>query len=144
MDAPLKEQFIIITMRFKRLDICPPTAAGLQPSELAVLKRASAGCTCGEKGLSVSAIQQNLPLSKPAVSQTLNNLEKKDYITRTIDPQDRRKITVSLTPTGEQVLENAQRCYEESLENLLERLGTENTQTLIKLLDHLMAILDEI
>lgn len=140
MDHLLREQFILVTMRFKRIDICPPGTNCLQQSELAVMARASAGCMANEKGVCVSDIQQNLHISKPAVSQTLNGLEQRGYIVRTIDPDDRRKITVTLTPEGERVFAEARRSYEKSLDLVLEQFGEENAAALIELLNRLMDI----
>jgi MarR family transcriptional regulator for hemolysin len=53
---------------------------------------------------------EQLDVSKPAVSRTLSSLEKKEYITRQRDPDDRRAHRIRLTdkaleigPTVEQV-----------------------------------------
>lgn len=142
MESPLREQFIYVTMRFKRMDFCPAEATCLQQSELAVMAKASAGCMGSGEGVSVSDIQQNLHISKPAVSQTLNSLESKHYIVRRIDPHDRRKITVTLTPEGECALAEAQCSYEKFLNSVLEHFGTENVSSLIELLNRLIDILD--
>lgn len=142
MESPLREQFIFVTMNFKRIDICPMSADSLQQSELAVMARAAEGCMGSCRGISVSDIQQNLHISKPAVSQTLNNLEKKRYIVRTIDPDDRRKIMVTLTPMGEEALARAKCFYEDNLDCLLEQFGTDNVKTLVSLINRLMDILD--
>lgn len=130
-------------MRFKRIDICPLESECLQPSELAVMAKASSCCGCGERGVCVSEIQRNLHISKPAVSQTLNSLEKKGYVTRAIDPVDRRKITVLLTQEGEKALSLAKRRYMESLDGVLDRFGSENVKNLLYLVNGLMDILEE-
>lgn len=144
MEPGLKTAFISVIMRFKRIDACYAFKTNdVQFSELAILGKASAGCACTEKGVSVSEIGQALYLSKPAISQTLNNLEKKGYIIREIDRQDRRKILVTLTAEGNEKLKEDRHCFDLELNKALERFGTANTKKLIQLLDCLMDILDE-
>ncbi|MGI6153725.1 MAG: MarR family winged helix-turn-helix transcriptional regulator [Christensenellaceae bacterium] len=144
MEPELKEAFVGAIMRFKKVDICAGQKDQLQFSELVVMGKASSGCVCGGKGMNVSEIQQVLHLSKPAVSQTLNGLEKKGYITRTIDPSDRRKITVTLTPAGQKELESGMCCYDRELNEVLERFGAASTKQLIGLISRLIKIIEEI
>lgn len=143
MDSTLKEQFILVMMRFKRIDFCPSSIIGLQQSELAVMAKASDGCMCDGKGIGTSDIQKNLHISKSSVSQTLNNLEKKGYVVRTIDPVDRRKITVVLTSEGEKVLADSWNCYEDSLDNILDQFGIENVELVLELINRLIEIVEK-
>ncbi len=41
-----------------------------------------------------------LGVSAPAISRTLRNLESKGYITREINPDDRRSVRISVTESG--------------------------------------------
>ena len=144
MDSGLREVFITTVVRFKRVDFQSGTVTCLQPNELLIISRAANGCACTKKGYHVSEIHQDLHISKPAVSQALNSLEKRGYIVRTIDPDDRRKITVRVTGAGEAELEAARQFYDRALEEVLSRFGVENTETLLVLLDRLMNILEEL
>lgn len=144
MEPGLKEQLTGAIIRFKRADNCLSFQTRLQISELAVMGRAYGSCTYPEKGMCVSEIQQTLHVSKPAVSQILNSLEKKGYIVRAIDPADRRKITVTVTASGEAELEDCQKCYSELLDRVLEQLGLENAKILIDQLNRLMDILEKL
>ena len=144
MDSGLREVFITTVVRFKRVDFQNGTATCLQPNELLIISRAANGCACTKKGYHVSEIHQDLHISKPAVSQALNSLEKRGYIVRTIDPDDRRKITVRVTGAGEAELEAARTFYDRTLTEVLNRFGAENTETLLTLLDRLMNILEEL
>lgn len=143
MDSLLREQFILVMMRFKRIDFCPSSVTGLQQSELVVMGRASDGCVCDGRGIGTSDIQKDLHISKPSVSQTLNNLERKGYVVRMIDPADRRKITVTLTPEGKKVLADAQQYYAETLDRTLEQFGIENTRIVLELINRLMDIMQK-
>lgn len=144
MDSGLREVFITTVVRFKRADIQNIPNTCLQPNELLIISRAANGCACTRNGFHVSRIHQDLHISKPAVSQALNSLEKKGYIVRSIDPDDRRKITVMVTTSGAAELETAKRYYDEVLGEILNRFGIENTETLLTLLDHLMEILEDL
>ena len=141
--SQLKGEFLDLIMRFKKIDICPSMAERLQPSELAVMARTFSSCTCSADGVCVSQIHQTLYVSKAAVSQTLNTLEKKGYIVRQIDPNDRRKIIVTVTTEGEAELDIVQKMYNETLDLILGEFGQENTETLIELIEKLMNIVDE-
>lgn len=143
MDASLREQFVFVMMRFKKVDYFCLSTANLQQSELAVMAGASSGCACDSEGACVSDIHQNLPVSKSAVSQTLNGLEKKGLIVRTIDPSDRRKITVTLTPEGKASLDEAKHRYETALDDILEQFGEENTKTLLEMVERLTGLFKE-
>lgn len=144
MKSGQKEAFMSAVMRFKRIDVCCVfKTKDIQFSELLILGKASAGCACNEKGISVSEIGQRLHLSKPAISQTLNSLEKKGYINREIDREDRRKIMVTLTAEGSHKLEEGIRGFDHKLDKTLEQFGTENTKELIELIDCLMNILEK-
>ena len=71
------------------------------------------------------------------MSYILNSLEKKAYITREIDPKDRRKISIYPTGEGRQA---AQKSIEKSnalWEALLVRFGQEEMQHLVVLLTRL-------
>ena len=82
--------------------------------------------------------------SKPAVSQMLNNLERKGYIERSIAPGDRRKIIVRLTREGETALLEAKSHLDKSLDALIELLGEDDYRELLRLMSRLMDIIEEI
>lgn len=139
-----RAQFLAAVFRMKKGAACFPPSVGMQSSELAVMYKASVGCTRSPKGYTVSEIQQSLHISKPAVSQILNNLESKGYIIRSIASGDRRKIVVTLTREGEAELRCAMRCQDEALEKVFEQFGDENIRLFIDLTNRLMDILEEL
>lgn len=140
----LKEQLLLSVIRFKRIDSCINISPRLQLSELAVLARAWDGCEWADKGMCVSDIHEAMHISKPAVSQILNNLEKRGLVNRAIDPADRRKITVTLTPAGERELEECKRYYSDLLDTVFNIYGVENAKTFITLMNQLMDILEQV
>lgn len=138
------DQFLQTMLRMKKGTACFPNTVRLQYSEIAVMYRAFVGCPLDRKGFTVSEIQQSLHISKPAVSQTLNSLEKKGYIVRSIDSGDRRKITVTLTGNGKVELDDAMECQNRILTKVFEEFGEESIMQFTQLANRLMDILEGI
>ena len=87
--------------------------------------------------LDVPKIQKKLNISKPAISYILNTLEKKKYITREIDPKDRRKVSISATPEGKAAAEQSKRKFDELWNEILAGFGEDNMRQLIGLMREL-------
>ena len=144
MDRALREAFISASLRFRKVDFCLAPQAGFHFGELVVLSTVTAsGYTAGGR-LNVTEIQQRLHVSKPAVSQILNSLEKKGCITRRIDPSDRRKIAVAATPKGDALLKQTNAGYEDAMCELFSRFGEENTKNLAELLNRFADVYEQI
>ncbi|WP_230398391.1 MarR family winged helix-turn-helix transcriptional regulator [Novisyntrophococcus fermenticellae] len=144
MDSSLKRQFFGTLMRFKRTSASFPIECEVQMNELMILEIISKGCSCSERDFNVSRIQENLHITKPAVSQILNSLEKKGYIVREINAQDRRKISVMTTPAGDRALLESMNLYDEMLSELFSRFGEENIFLLINQLDELTRVFQQL
>ena len=56
-----------------------------------------------EQAVSVSQLAQSLNVTLGAASQMASKLEKKGLITRSPDPEDKRRTLVSLTPAGKKL-----------------------------------------
>ena len=144
MDNSLKRQFLSTLMHFKKMSASFPIECEIQMNELIIMETISKGCSCANKDFNVSKIQENLHITKPAVSQILNTLEKKGYITRQINPQDRRKISVTTTPAGDEVLAESMNLYDQMLCELFGRFGEENMSMLMTQLDELTKIFNQL
>lgn len=139
MDAELKEQFLTIINHFRKLESALAAECEMQINEMVVLSSIAGTCCreCPCMNLNVPKIQEKLCISKPAVSYILNTLEKKDYITREIDPKDRRKVSISVTGKGREIVEQSMGKYEELWTEILGRFGKENMEQLMGLLRQL-------
>lgn len=139
MDAELKEQFLTIINHFRKLESALVAECEMQINEMVVLSSIAGTCCreCPCMNLNVPKIQEKLCISKPAVSYILNTLEKKDYITREIDPKDRRKVSISVTGKGKEIAEQSMGKYEELWTEILGRFGKENMEQLVGLLREL-------
>lgn len=92
----------------------PPAAPiGAQPSALASLM----GVTAGN------------------VTQIINALETRGLIERSVDPNDRRKVMISLTAEGRAAVVKAGGAYRDAYSGLLSEFGPDRTDEFIALLD---------
>ena len=94
-------------------------------------------------GIKISVLSDRTGMSMPTVSQVLNALEDKELIERKTDKRDRRAVYVSVTPKGEKMSEETRCAIKKRLGLIVERLGKENTETLVSLLDRLYVIVKE-
>ena len=143
-DSDLKNRFLRAIFRFKRHEMTLPPDSGIHMSEFILMMRLSGNCPGSAKNINVSELKDNLFISKSAVSQILNSLESKGFLQRTIDKDDRRKISVVLTPAGQSVLIRMKEYFDQMLEETILRFGEEDAATLVLLFNRLIDITEEI
>ncbi len=78
--------------------------------------------------------------SSARIAATLGSLEQKGCITREIDPKDRRKILVRITPEGQKKQQAMQQCLHEKLEVILRELGENDAKELLRIMARLAEI----
>lgn len=139
MSSELREEFFTSIIHFRRLESALCTECEMQMNEMVILQSIAGTCCreCPCMNLDVPQMQKKLRISKPAISYILNTLEKKKYITREIDPKDRRKVSISATPEGKAAAEESKKKYDEMWSELLDRFGEENMRQLIRLINEL-------
>lgn len=89
-------------------------------------------------------IREYLAISKSAISQMLNFLEKKGYISRTINPENRRNLIVTLTPLGRECLNEIDNIYNCRFEKVAEGIGEKNMKEMIRLINLMHDIVDKL
>ncbi len=147
MENDLREQFVSLMTRCGKMNTMLSTQCELQMNELKILHMISGkGTRCSGDGvnLNMQSIQERLQISKPAISYTLNTLEKKEYIVREIDPTDRRRISVHITQEGMSVTEVSMRQHTDMWDRILERFGEEEMIQLTGLLTRFFSVMDSI
>ena len=80
-----------------------------------------------------SEISNAMEISGARIATTLNSLESKGYITRQIDPNDRRRILVTLTDKGREQEEAYRRTLTETIEKMLRQLGEYDAKEYIRI-----------
>lgn len=144
MNKALKEQYLYAVFRFRRVGKVLAQGSDLNMTELIIMKDVADNASFPYNTIRTSEIQNELHITKSAISQAINSLEKKGYIEREVDISDRRRIIVKLTPTGEEVFQEAQSFVDEILDEAISRLGTENTKRLTTLLNQASDISEEL
>lgn len=72
-----------------------------------------------EQRKTVKALLGGMGISGSRLSRILESLEEQGYITRSIDPEDRRSIDVCLTPKGSAFARTLEEQYQQVHERLL-------------------------
>lgn len=128
--------------RFGKADWRRETRWGIKASEVRVLlciKDIYRQCD----NANVSDISKRLSVTSPTVTQMIKSLAAHGLIERTPDPRDKRVSTIKLTARGEEITEKATNHFRTVYSGLRERLGKEQTDTLIHLLDQVYDYFEE-
>lgn len=115
----------------------------LQQHELSMPQVAALQFLRAEGPQSVTEIAGHLNLSLAATSHLVDRLVERDVLSRQEDPHDRRRKRVSVDHGGRTLLAELDRRATESLQTLLEPVGTERVVTLANAVADVLAELDD-
>jgi DNA-binding MarR family transcriptional regulator len=90
----------------------------------------TSGCGVGN-----TQIQKDMQITKSAVSQIIDSLVEKGYVDRTPDETDRRRMCVTITPAGQQVLRQLTESANDLADKVAVSMGEEKIQLLFDLLN---------
>ncbi len=91
-----------------------------------------------------SKISDKMGISTARVAVILNRLEDRNLILRTIDPKDRRRILIELTPEGHRLAEAEHKNVVEMVARMLKLLGDYDSQEFVRLIKKIATLSDEI
>lgn len=91
-----------------------------------------------------SEISNFMGISTARMAAALNSLERKGFITRRIDPSDRRQILVDLTDQGKAFANDKQQHMLGHTIQMLERLGEKDATEFVRILDRVTDIMAEL
>ena len=74
-----------------------------------------------------------MDVSSARIAQTLNSIERKGWITRRIDPQDRRRIIITLTAAGKTEAERLRRAVTGIAAKMLDLLGERDATEYVRI-----------
>ena len=92
------------------------------------------------EGTRLTALAEAAGLTKPSVSQLVDELEAAGYVKRTPDPEDKRALKIMFTALGWRFLDDASRVKGEIEADILRVLGAKGTAVLRDLLTRLPSI----
>lgn len=82
-----------------------------------------------------SDIARNLGVSRQAIHSTINQMVKLGIVQLDVDPDDRRHMIVSLTETGAQMRQDAQRAMDRLTAQIAARIGQDRFDALFDALE---------
>lgn len=96
------------------------------------------------KTVGIAQIGSHLKISKPAITQCINRLENKGVVERVILKSDRRAIHLMFTARGKEQFEREKQLVDNIMKEIVVRMGEEDTEKFIVLLDKFKTISQQI
>lgn len=97
-----------------------------------------------EQGVSQQNLAEKTAKDKACLTNLINNLEKKDWVTRKEDPSDRRNRLIFLTPEGEELADRVRALLKGIYDQAGEQMNAKCLQSCINHLTKLNEIFDKI
>jgi DNA-binding MarR family transcriptional regulator len=145
MKASLKKELMSCIFRFKSIGINTlrrPDGQKIDVSllEIALMKGIADNTfeSDGEK------IQKALYIKKAAVSHMLGVLEQKKYIVREINPENRRKLVLTLTKKGEKTVADTEKAVDAFVSKIIARFGEKETEDFVRQFNRLGDVIADI
>jgi len=80
-------------------------------------------------------VAARMHITSGSVTSVLDTLERKDFVVRSNDPDDRRRVLVDVTPEAQRVLDECLPRIQQTVDLLLARLDDAQQQALLEALD---------
>ncbi|WP_394924678.1 MarR family winged helix-turn-helix transcriptional regulator [uncultured Robinsoniella sp.] len=140
----LKEEFMRVSHRMRRLNMSHVFSDVSQGEFFALeMLRKFQQRNGDSRGVIVSDLARSLRVSPPAASRTLKNMEEKGLIRREVDKNNRRNTYVYLTEKGMESRDMASKAMEDFTGRIMKRMGDENVEMLISLIQKMTTIMEE-
>ncbi len=97
-----------------------------------------------EPGVSLKSLSQSLMVSSPSLSIMINSMVDQGLVSRTQDPEDRRKVLLCLGPQGKKCLAKSEEYLSNQFEQYLLSLPLNDREELIKFSSNLMNVVKKI
>ncbi|WP_158967340.1 MarR family winged helix-turn-helix transcriptional regulator [Paraglaciecola sp. L3A3] len=111
--------------------------SGLTSPQLIVMQEIAAN-----DGIMVKQIAENINLSSATVTSILDRLEARNYVIRERSVQDKRKVGLHLTPTGQLAMQGAPTPLQEHFINRFEKLDDWEQTQLIATMQRIAKMMD--
>ena len=79
-------------------------------------------------------VAARMHITSGTVTSLLDNLERKEYVVRSSDRADRRRVLVDITAAAQQLLDEVLPAIQQVARQLVERIGPERQQALLDIL----------
>jgi DNA-binding MarR family transcriptional regulator len=145
MEQAEKEKLLVALHSLKKSQTWFSSIGGISRGEYFLLHRIFHLAENAEEnnpGAKITDLSKAVQMSRPAISQMLNSLEKKGYIERIMAKSDRRVVYVKLTETGSEQLAKNQQQFHFLFNQIVEELGSQDTAELVRLVYKLNTIIE--
>lgn len=124
-----------MNIRLKKLRSSFPLGYDIRMNELWALGKIDHAACFPGTGIGNTEIQEELKITKSAVSQMLDSLVEKGYVERTLDASDRRRMCVTITPNGKRILSHMSEYANCIAEEVSAKMSEEKVQQMFDLLN---------
>ena len=100
-------------------------------------------CLWHEQGITQQVLAERTAKDKACLTNLMNNLEKKGYVHRKEDPEDRRNKLVFLTPEGEEFKKQIRPILDQVYVHAEHIIGIENVETMLSELKAVHNVLEK-
>ena len=80
-------------------------------------------------------VAARMHITSGTVTSLLDNLERQDFIVRSADAHDRRRVLVDITPDAQAVLDEVLPAIQQVSRKIIDSIGVQRQQALIDILD---------
>lgn len=133
------------------LDVAPLVMRGIRnelrkrgAKILSVPQFRTLGFISRHQGTSLSEVAEHIGLTLPAMSTLIDGLVARNYAVRKIDPDDRRRMTLTLSDTGQRMLQSAREGTQAHLARQLSKLQETDRRTIVAAMRILRGIFGEV
>jgi len=93
-------------------------------------------------GVSIDFLANKTNIGKSSITKSVKILEKKEFLTKEIDPEDNRKKIIRITPKGKEIQKSAVKTNEEIENKLNNQIGEKGMADLKIKLEELITLID--
>ena len=143
MADSLKDRLLRSVFRIRRVNLIT-RYKDMDLTTFALMKALDGNLPDSVENIYLSELNKQLCLTKAALSHIANHMEEKGYLTRQINKNNRRKVTITLTPEGHEALREAGAEFDRIFSEFITMLGDEDANELIRLLDRFASIAEQL
>ena len=117
--------------------------ANITMSEFILMREVAENTKESYNPMALTEVREYLSVSKAAVSQMINSLEKRGYLTREVDVNNRRNIIVVLTEVGQEVYQKKNQEFFDRFEKVIQGTGETDISHFIAMINKMADAMGE-
>lgn len=124
-----------VSASFKRIIGMQMDPTSLKPIEIKMLNLLNS-----KGGMQINAIAEELSVTGPWITGIVKALQQKGYVKKVRNEGDRRRLNVTITPSGKKILMRSMDTYLKAVGGLLDKLSAEDIDEFKRLLSKISDI----